>query len=133
VTRRVPSRPVEPSEARDYASKAEEHLDAARECLSKERWTAATTLAVHAGINAVDAITGMTLRRRGSGEQHEQTLVLLRDVPDGGAVRKHFAPLLDVKPRAEYDAKPVRRSVAEQAVMRAEKLLDIVRDVAERT
>jgi hypothetical protein len=127
----VPSRPVEPSEARDYAGKAQEHLEAAIECLKKERWTAATTLAVHAGINAVDAITGLTLRRRGSGEQHEQTLVLLRDVPEGGTVRRHFAPLLDVKPRAEYDAKPVRRSVAEQAVKRAEKLLDIARELAE--
>ena len=130
MTKTVPTKPITRSEARLYAAKAEEHLDAALESLQSERWTAAATLAAHAGINAVDAITGMALGRRSSGEQHEQVLVLLKQIPSAGDARKHLSHLLAIKPKAEYDAKPIRKTAAAQAVGRAEKLLEIARSIA---
>jgi hypothetical protein len=89
-------------------------------------------LAVHAGINAADAIAGMTIQRRSSGDQHEQALVLLKDVPGSKDARRLLGPLIKLKPKTEYDPTPIRRNEAEQAVKRAEALVQIARSVAGR-
>ena len=48
---------------------------------------AATSLAIHAAINAADAVCGARLGHRASGEDHDQALVLLRQAgPDGAAI-----------------------------------------------
>ncbi len=38
---------------------------------------AAASLAVHAGINAADAVTGMRLGQRAAGQNHDEVLALL--------------------------------------------------------
>lgn len=132
MTRQVPGKSISKSEARAYGGKAEEHLEAARECLTSRMWTAATTLAVHAGINAADAITGMELGRRSSGNQHEQSLILLRETSVGTEVNRLLRPLLKIKPKAEYEPPPIRKTDAEAAVRRAESLVEIAREIASR-
>lgn len=131
MTRQVPLKRISLADARLYAGKAEEHLDAARDSLGNQRWTAAATLAVHAGINACDAITGARLGKRASGTQHEQTLILLKNVPESTNARRLLRPLLAIKPRAEYDAAPLRQRDAERAVDHASQLVALARDVIE--
>jgi hypothetical protein len=55
-----------------YLSKAEEYLAAATNELNEGRSIAATSLAIHAAINASDAVTGVRLGRRAAGEDHDQ-------------------------------------------------------------
>lgn len=72
------TRAVTAPQARSYMGKAEEYLAAATAELVADRPIAATSLAVHAGINAADVVTGMRLGQRAAGQDHEESLVLLR-------------------------------------------------------
>lgn len=67
------------AQARAYLDKAQEYLDAASSELATGRTIAASSLAVHAGINAADAITGFRLGKRSAGQNHEEVLALLRE------------------------------------------------------
>ena len=52
------SRPVSAAQVRAYAAKAQEFAEAAASDLEAGRYIAATSLAIHAGINAADAVCG---------------------------------------------------------------------------
>jgi len=109
---------VSAAQARAYVSKAEEYLSAAISELDAGRAIAATSLAIHAGINAADAVTGMRLGQRAAGRDHDEALVLLRTAgPDGTAVAKELARLLPMKTRAEYEPDDIPKSYA--AIRRA--------------
>ena len=54
--------------------KAEEYAAAAASELEAERHIAATSLAIHAAINAADAVCGSRLGQRAAGEDHDQVL-----------------------------------------------------------
>ncbi len=57
----IRTRPVSGAQVRAYAGKAEEYADAATSESDAGRYIAATSLAVHAGINAADAVCGARL------------------------------------------------------------------------
>ncbi len=121
-------RPVSAAQARAYVSKAEEYLSAANSELDAGRAIAATSLAIHAGINAADAVTGMRLGQRAAGRDHDEPLVLLRTAgPDGTAVAKELARLLPMKTRAEYEPDDIPKSDAAKAVERARRIVDVTR------
>jgi len=87
VPRERRTRPVSAAQARAYAAKAAEFLAAAEEELRANRRIAATSLAIHAGINAADAVTGTRVGQRAAGQDHDQVLDLLRQAgPDGAEV-----------------------------------------------
>lgn len=119
------------AQARAYVSKAEEYLSAAAAELDGDRPIAATSLAIHAGINTADAVTGMRLGQRAAGQDHEETLVLLRSAgPDGTAVAKELGRLLPMKTRAEYEPDDISRSDAAKAVERARRIVAVARRIA---
>ncbi len=92
------------AQVRAYVGKAEEYLSAATAELDADRSIAATSLAIHAGINAGDAVTGVRLGIRAAGQDHDEAIRLLRTAgPDGIAVAKELARLLPMKTRAEYE------------------------------
>ena len=94
-------RAVTAAQSRSYLAKAEEFLAGARSELDAGRAIAATSLAIHAGINAADAVTGARLGRRAAGQDHDQVLSLLRDAgTDGIALAKDLARLLPLKTKA---------------------------------
>ena len=64
VPRQSRTRPVTAAQVRSYAGKAEEFLAAATAELEAGRAIAATSLSIHTGINAADAITGLRVGRR---------------------------------------------------------------------
>jgi hypothetical protein len=57
------TRAVTAAQVRSYAAKAEEYLAAAKSELAEARSIAATSLAIHAAINAADVVTGTRLGR----------------------------------------------------------------------
>jgi len=128
------TRPVSVAQVRGYAAKAEEFAEAAVSDLAAGRNIAATSLAIHAGINAADTVCGARLGQRAAGEDHDQVLVLLRQAgPDGAAVERDLRRLLPLKTRAEYEPDDIAPSVAAKAVERAQRCAAVARRVAAAT
>lgn len=119
MSRQVPTRKVTAAEARAYLVKAEEFLDASRAALDAQQSTAATSLAIHAAINAADVVTGLRIGQRASGPDHRQALSLLRQAgKDGSEVEKNLSRLLQLKTRTEYEPEAVALSEAARPAAR---------------
>lgn len=128
------SRPVSGAQVRAYAGKAQEYAEAASAELDAGRRIAATSLAIHAAINASDAVCDARLGQRAGGENHDQVLAMLRTAgPDGTAIEKELGRLLPLKTKAEYDPDDIAPSVAKQAVERAHRCVAIAHRVAAAT
>ena len=118
------------AQVRAYLGKAEEYLSAATAELDADRPVAATSLAIHAGINAADAVTGVRLGHRAAGQDHDEVIGLLRMAgPDGVAVAKELGRLLPMKTRAEYEPDDIPKSDAARAVDRARRIVEVARRV----
>lgn len=125
------TRPVSASQVRAYARKAGEYAEAAASELGAERFIAATSLAIHAAINASDAVCGARLGERAAGEDHDQVLTLLKQAgPDGAKVEKVLRRLLPLKTKAEYEPDDVAAGVAAKAVERAQRAVTVAQAVA---
>lgn len=123
-------RPVSAAQARRYLAKAEEYLAAATSELDAGRPIAATSLAIHAAINAADAVTGQRTGRRAAGRDHDQVRPLLREAGrDGAELEKDLARLLPLKTRAEYEPDEVPVAEARRAVERARRCVAVARRV----
>lgn len=114
------TKPVTAAQVRSFAGKAQEFADAAASELEAGRFIAATSLAVHAGINAADAVCGARLGQRCAGEDHSQVLALLAGAgPDGAEIERELRRLLPLKTKTEYEPDDVSPSTATKAVERA--------------
>lgn len=119
------------AQVRSYAAKAEEFAEAAVSDLAAGRNIAATSLAIHAGINSADAVCGARLAKRAAGEDHDQVLVLLRQAgPDGSEIERDVRRLLPLKTKAEYEPDDIAPSIAAKAVERAQRCAAVARRVA---
>jgi hypothetical protein len=119
---------VTASQIRSYLAKAEEYVDAASHELDAGRAIAATSLAIHAAINAADAVCGARLGRRAAGQEHAQVLDLLQDAgADGVDLEKDLRRLLRLKTKAEYDPDSIPASTASRAVERAQRCVAVAR------
>jgi hypothetical protein len=122
---------VSAAQVRSYAAKAAEFAEAAASDLKASRNIAATSLAVHAGINSADAVCGARLGKRAAGDDHDQVLVLLRQAgADGAEVERELRRLLPLKTKAEYDPDDIAPSVAAKAIERAQRCAAVARQVA---
>jgi hypothetical protein len=131
------TRRVGREQARRYVAKAEEFLEAADIELDANRSLAATSLAIHATINAGDAVAGLRLGERAAGTTHEEAARVLRSAGrDGTAVAKELERVLPLKTRAEYEPTDVPKSKAAAAVRAAHRAVEVAIRVlaeAERT
>ena len=134
----MPSQPrtrrVSRSQVRGYIGKAQEYLDAAEASLAEGRHIAATSLAVHAGISAADAICGARTGRRSADQDHARSVALLGEAgPDGKAAARQLGRLLPLKTRAEYEPDDVPKTIATKAVRAATEILAIAQRVVATT
>lgn len=128
------TKPVAAAQMRAYAGKAEEYTAAAANELALGRFVAASSLAIHAAINAADAVCGARLGMRAAGEDHDQVLNLLRQAgPDGTKIEADLRRLLPLKTKTEYEPDDVGPSVAAKAVERAERCAVVARMAAATT
>ena len=131
MPRPIRTKPVSGAQVRAYAGKAEEYADAAASEIEAGRYIAATSLAIHAGINAADAVCGARLGERAAGEDHDHVLTQLRQAgPDGTKVEKELRRLLPLKTKAEYEPDDIAPGVATKAVERAQRCVAVARTVA---
>jgi hypothetical protein len=87
-------------------------------------------LAVHAGINAADAVCGARVGRRAAAEDHDQVLGLGQAGRDGAELVLELRRLLPVKTTAEYEPDDIARSTATRAADRASRCAAIAQRVA---
>lgn len=128
------TRPVTALQVRAYAAKAAGFTEAAASDFEAGRNIAATSLAIHAGINSADAVCGARLGKRAAGEDHDQVLALLREAgADGAEVERDLRRLLPLKTKAEYEPDDIAPSVAAKAVERAQRCAAVARRVAATT
>jgi hypothetical protein len=131
LPRSARTRSVNADQVRTYARKADEFARAAASELDAGRAIAATSLAIHAAINAGDAVCGARLGKRSAGQDHDEVLAFLRDAGrDGAAVEKELRRLLPLKTKAEYDPEEIPVSTARKAVERATRCVVVARRVA---
>lgn len=128
------TRPAGLPQARRYLGKSEEYLDAARDSLVAGRAIAATSLAVHAGINGADAICAARLGKRRVGTDHHEAAELLAQAgADGVEAARSLRRLLPLKTQAEYEPDDVPLSTAERAVEWAAAVVVVARRVLAST
>lgn len=128
------TRAVSAAQAWSYVAKADEYLAAATSELESGRSIAATSLAIHAGINAADAVTGVRIGRRAAGQDHDEVLELLREAgQDGAEVERNLGRLLLLKTKAEYEPDDIPQSEAKRAVERAGRCVAVARRLAAET
>ena len=131
MPRSTRTRPVSTAQVRAYARKTQEFADAAASELEAGRHIAAASLAIHAAINAADAVCGARVGQRAAGEGHDQVVSLLATAgADGNAVAKDLRRLLPLKTQAEYEPEGVSHGIAAKAVERAQRCVTIARAVA---
>lgn len=132
MPREVRTRRVTAAQTRSYLGKAEEFLAAARESLDAGHSLAATSLAVHAGISACDAICGARTGQRAAGSDHGQAVALLdRAGREGKDAARGLTRLMPLKNQAEYEPEDVPKATANRAVNQAEKIVVIARMVVQ--
>lgn len=124
------ARRVTRAQVRAYLGKAEEFLAAARGSLEAGHNLAATSLAVHAGISASDAICGARTGERAASSDHSQAVALLGQAGrEGRDAARSLGRLLPLKSRAEYEPADVPRATAKRAVDQADRIVQIARQV----
>jgi hypothetical protein len=117
-------------QTRAHLGKAEEFLTAARDSMGAGHSLAATSLAVHAGISACDAICGARTGQRAAGSDHGQAVTLLEQAGrEGKDAARVLTRLMPLKNRAEYEPEDVPKAAAKRAVDQAEKIVVIARTV----
>lgn len=130
LPRQTPTRRLTAVQTRGYLAKAEEFLAAASDSLEAGRALAATSLAVHAGISASDAICGARTAQRAAGADHAQAAALLAQAGrEGKDAAQLLTRLMPLKNRAEYEPQDVSKTTASRAVKQAERIVQIARQV----
>ena len=117
------SGPIE--QARGHLAKAKEFLDEAHGAVTRDHFSAATSNALVAGINAKDAICLTLVGKTGKGDNHQLAVSELRAAGRGAAeLATTLDRLLKPKTRVQYTPLAVVRKDAEIAVRQAQKLVD---------
>jgi hypothetical protein len=115
--------------ARNFLKKAQEYLAAAEDSLAAERHTPAAGDAIHAGINAKDAIvtalTGTTSKRKNHSAAAGELKQALGQRPDAATAERALRELISAKSDVEYGVALVTAAKAEPLVRRARTLVEL--------
>ena len=119
------TRSVDQSKATNYLIKAENSLRIAKIALKENAYDTAVMNAIHSSINALDALTTFFSRKRSSG-QHTDVLNLIKGILTNDEfeyVKKQFSGLISRKNESEYEPTLMNDKDAEDAIIRAERIL----------
>ena len=122
-------REVPRHEHKDFFSKAEGRLGAARAAADMGAYSAAVSNCVHSAISAVDAMTVLRTGRRSAG-RHPDALNLARSILVGGDradLERQYLFLTNLKNPAEYESTVMTDRQAADALKCAERILAKVR------
>lgn len=124
------TRQADRSEYKNYLKVAQEYMESARANLENRRFIPACGDSVHAVIAAGDALTIFFLGRRSTGQNHLDTIHLLKQAAPGDNDLSHqivrYQRVLGVKEAAEYGGGRVNEEDASSAVRDAERYISFV-------
>lgn len=119
--------------AKAFLKKAEEYVASAEDNLDLERYTPAAGDAIHAGINAKDAIvtilTGATSKGKDHAAAAKELKQALANRPDASTAERALRELIGVKADVEYGTTPITRAKAEPLARRARTLVDLAAEI----
>ncbi len=109
--------------------KAEEFAMAMAADLAARRFNAATSAAVHCVVAASDCLTVRELGLRSRGQDHLETLALLRSlaIPRISELLRQVRDVLSAKHAAEYSHESIDEEQARTAVKQASRVLAWIR------
>ncbi|MDE1764756.1 MAG: HEPN domain-containing protein [Thaumarchaeota archaeon] len=123
------TRSVDQNKAKNYLIKAENALRIAKIALKEKAYDTAVMNAVHSSINTLDALTTRYSGKRSSG-QHTDVINLIKGILTNDEfeyVKKQFSGLMDRKNESEYQPTLMNDKDAEDAIRRAERILDKIK------
>lgn len=116
----------------NYMRKAQECLDAARDASAKQNNNAAVINAIHCGISASDALLVFFKGIRSSGQNHNETISLLRTLDfnkeEMNNKTRQLQHLLQIKNAAEYEERLMTSGDSENAVRDSERFYSWVKE-----
>lgn len=125
---------VDPSKAINYLKKAGDSLNMAGIALNEKAYDNAVMSAVHAAINALDALATRFLGKRASGV-HTDTLLLIQGLLSAAEFRdidRQFTSLMSMKNSSEYEPVLMTRTDAERAIKLSERIITKVKERMEK-
>jgi hypothetical protein len=119
--------------AHDFLQKAEDNLLMAHQAEETQLWTPAAGLAIHAGINAKDAIavafTGGTTKHWDHARAADELRSILIGHVEQSRAERALRELLAVKNDVEYTRKQIGEAKVRGLVRRAETLVELARSM----
>jgi hypothetical protein len=119
--------------AKAFLKKAEEYLASAEDNLAADRHTPAAGDAIHAGINAKDAIvtvlTGTSRKAKDHAAAAKELRQALGQRPEAAAAEKALRELVSAKSDVEYGVALVQKAKAEPLIRRARTLIELAVEV----
>ncbi|MCL2529523.1 MAG: HEPN domain-containing protein [Coriobacteriia bacterium] len=105
--------------------KAQQFLATAQEAFDSERWDSAGLNAIHAGINAADAVLAAVAGIRSADQKHEKVSILLtQNVPSfSERQRSQLIGLLKMKNTVAYEQRLITKVEAQRLVQAAKRFL----------
>lgn len=116
---------VEQAKSTIYLRKADEFGAAMVQAAAMKNWNAVGLNAIHAVIFATDALTSFHLGKRSRSQDHEDVILLLRELPldDASGKAAQALEVLRLKNRVEYEARLFQEEEAHVVQLRAERFL----------
>lgn len=118
--------------AKAFLTKAEDYLASAEDNLAAKRYTPAAGDAIHAGINAKDAIVTSLTGSTSKGKDHATAAKELRTAlakRDSAATAERALRELIAKGDVEYGAALISAAKAEPLVRRARSLVELATEI----
>lgn len=124
------TRHVDKKEIPQYFSKALQFSKSMHAAFSKSNWDSVGLSAVHTAISVNDALTGQRAGVRSAGPKHDDAVDLFRRVfteSESQGVAEDLRWLIGKKSLVEYESRALSKKEAEEAVERADRLLEFAR------
>ena len=115
----------------DYASRAQQLLNAAERSFENAEWDACAINSIQSAISTSDALCTFRLAQRNANQRHEDAIKLFKSIgPQDEAIQENarrLSRILGAKNASAYEEKPVSSREAEYLLVEARRLFDFVR------
>jgi uncharacterized protein (UPF0332 family) len=110
-----------------YEYRANEYYDMMYDAFEKGKYEVCAGNAIHCAINSVDALLVLALGRKSAGQNHNEVILLLKDVrasdeEERRRVCDYLYKLLELKTPVEYGDKKTSKKTAKMAMSLCKKI-----------
>jgi ADP-ribosylglycohydrolase len=136
MPKRTSRKAVDRLRHRDYKNAAQHFYEAAEIAMNYSYWTAAGVLIVHSAIAYADAISIKLSGQKSSGENHEDSIVLLDEVVADGDTKKNainqLRRIIEEKTKVSYSGDLYRAILISELWKRLERFRKWAISILER-